>query len=507
VFYGEFDVFAYEYGDVQLDQASAIIDGDDANDRLGYHLSGVGDVNCDGVEDFAVGANYADDVPEIIGGAVYIFLGPTPHSGNLAWQLPGSLAASEADVVIYGYQSGAGFGTALAGIGDVDEDGCDDLAVTAPTAIYSGTNQVGVVFLFRGSTTWGDGDPADPSLPLVFGSEDFDTAIHGANHGDRFGSSIASGDFDADGTVDLVVGARNFDPSGSLVDAGAAYVFFGGAGGVMASDGWWPALHQVDCHWLGTQANGHAGYSVLSGFDMDGDGVQDVAVGEPDWDGPTIGPGTEPDVGRVFVQHGASPSPCSGTESLAGADVVVQGTTKKNRFGLSLAAGNVDPGDATCGVCDDLVVGAPDTRMVSSYVAWIPGTPTLSGTQVAPAGGTLLYSPTATAFGWSVAVAEVSTLGGADIFVGAPYDSTNGTWAGAAHFWHGLTVDAWQGDGLSHATSTAWTTFYGEDTADYAGWSVSSLGDLNQDGEADLGVGAWGETYGIGSAYVLLSSY
>jgi hypothetical protein len=505
LFYGSFEY--WPLGDVQLADASAIIDGEDANDRLGYRVAAIGDVNCDGVEDFALGAHYADEVESYEGGGVYIFLGPTPHSTYLDWQSTGSFSAADADVIIYGDTSGMRFGAAITGLGDFDGDGCDDFAVGAPGAFFEST-QGGIVFVYTGDTSLGEGDPGDPSEPLVFNSNDFNdyggVALYGTAALDWFGTSLAAGDFDSDGYPDLVVGASYYDPSPSLSNAGAAYLFLGGPG---EWAGWTPASSLFyDCLWTGTQANAHAGYSVLAGFDFDGDGSQDIAVGEPDWDAPSTITGPKPDTGRVFMLYPSETVSCSGGSDLSTAsDVIIRGTTRYNRFGLSLAAGDVNPGDTTCAACDDLLVGAPSQSY--PYAAWIPGDPSLAGTQTAPAGGTLLYSSTETAFGWSVAVLNVNGVDGADVVVGAPYDSTNGHWAGAAHYWMGNTVSYWKGDGSSHLASTDWTTFYGEDVADYAGWAVSSLGDLNQDGEPDLGVGAWGETYGIGTAYVVLSSY
>ena len=50
----------------------------------------------------------------------------------------------------------------------------------------------------------------------------------------------------------------------------------------------------------------------------------------------------------------------------------------------------------------------------------------------------------------------------------------------------------------------------GEDAYDFAGWSIAGVGDLNQDGEEDIGIGAYGSERGLtnqGAAYVVLSSH
>jgi hypothetical protein len=134
----------------------------------------------------------------------------------------------------------------LAGVGDVDGDGTPDLAIGDVGAQYEGT-------------TWG-------AVSLHSGSDG--EVIHvwwGAQGNDGFGTALAgAGDVDADGTPDVIVGARQQGPSGSA--PGYAKVYSGSTGLCLRS-------------WTGDSPGGGFGHCVDTAGDVDGDGHSDLVVG------------------------------------------------------------------------------------------------------------------------------------------------------------------------------------------------------------------------------------
>jgi hypothetical protein len=188
-------------------------------------------------------------------------------------------------------------GAALA-IGDFDADGRADLAVGAPLENVDSNSVVdaGGVNVFYGGSHggWvfpsGGGPPASPFF------DQNETHFDGAGQADHFGSSLASGDFDADGFDDLVIGVPDEDLVGGD-DAGMIHVLRGSANGVTATGD--QAYDLDDANLPGqTQAQDYFGFALATG-DFDGDGRDDLAVGTPGSTSNAAG-------GGVFVLFGGT---------------------------------------------------------------------------------------------------------------------------------------------------------------------------------------------------------
>ncbi len=129
-------------GAVGLADADARFEGEVSSDNAygypiaqlaGVSISDAGDVNDDGYSDLLIGASYAGFNRN---GCAYLQLGPLSTSGGLA----------DADAVIEHRDDGASFGDSVAGVGDVNEDGYSDILIHAADAgeayAYPGANYV-----------------------------------------------------------------------------------------------------------------------------------------------------------------------------------------------------------------------------------------------------------------------------------------------------------------------------------------------------------------------------
>ena len=168
-----------------------IFDGEAAGDKLGYKVSGAGDVNNDGYADVIAGANL-NDAGGSDAGRAYIFSGLN----------------CDTLYIFTGEAAGDMLGAGVSAAGDVNNDGFDDLIVAAPYNDAGGSN-AGRAYVFSGF----NGD----TLYIFTGSATED----------RLGGSGAcgAGDVNNDGFDDLIVGAAWNDAGGS--NAGRVYVFSG----------------------------------------------------------------------------------------------------------------------------------------------------------------------------------------------------------------------------------------------------------------------------------------
>ena len=186
-------------GSLVATQADAIIFGEAINDDFGVAVAGGNDVNGDGVPDVVVGA---DQLFASAGaGKAYVFYGP----------LSGDIQAANADAILIGETNRDLFGASVTSIGDFNGDGFSDVTVGAPNN-GAGDTRSGRAYTFFGPLTG------------TVSATNADSIITGSSL-DEFGMSVASGDLNGDGKMDLVVGAPQFATGAH----GYAAIFFGGA--------------------------------------------------------------------------------------------------------------------------------------------------------------------------------------------------------------------------------------------------------------------------------------
>ena len=236
-------------------------DGDlDDEDRFGSAIADIGDVNGDGITDLAVGAPNDDDDSDNAGAVWILFMrmdGTVDRWQKIsrdAGRFNGKLKADD------------NFGAAVAGMGDLDNDGIPDLVVGAPGGDERGV--VWVLFLDIEGKVRQEQKIAD-------GTGGFKGKL---DDDDRFGSAIANiGDVNGDGITDLAVGAPNDDDGSS--DAGAIWIL------LMKTDGrvsGWQKVSSSAGDFNGKlNANDHFGAAVTGIGDLDSRGIEDLAVGAP----------------------------------------------------------------------------------------------------------------------------------------------------------------------------------------------------------------------------------
>jgi hypothetical protein len=233
------------------------------------------------------------------------------------------------------------YGAKVVDAGDIDGDGYSDFAVSATTIDAAPAFQAGAVFLHRG----GVGSPPAP-VKIVSGTSSFD----------RVGSALAGrGDVNGDGYHDLLIGAREWDEPGKA-DCGKVFLYFGGAGGLLATPPW-------------TLVGNVAGQGLGAGValtDFDGDGYTDVIVGSSS---PTFGATAS---GKVEVYYAGASGP-SNTPGVVFRPPVPDDVS----FGLTVAA----LGDVTADGIADLGIGAPrenNRGVVRIYQGTLGPSPTAS---------------------------------------------------------------------------------------------------------------------------------
>jgi hypothetical protein len=167
--------------------------------------------------------------------------------------------ASMVDARRIGPGNGAYAGGALAGGGDLDGDGLDDLLVAADGAAG------GQVYVLLGPVSDGDA-PLDDALPSLVGDTE----------GDLAGWSVAiTGDTDGDARPDVLIGAPGSDLGGAEAsDGGAVY---------LVTDAATPGVRTLGdaatARYAGEAPGDAAGRAVTGAGDIDGDNIADLLMG------------------------------------------------------------------------------------------------------------------------------------------------------------------------------------------------------------------------------------
>ena len=215
-----------------------------AYDYFGTAVTRLGDLDGDGVDEYAISASRA-----FLGsnqGSVYVYSGKT---GVLRVEIKANSTLKKSD-----------FGASLASIADVDADGVPDILVGAPLAdvtVQTKTVQTGRAFVYSGKT----------------GKKIRDLA--GSLAGDGFGHALCGlEDLDKDGVGEFLVAA----PQSRSGRKGYVRIYSGKSGKILRTH-------------IGDKDADHFARSVARIPDMDGDKIADFVVGAPQTDSLPLGNG------------------------------------------------------------------------------------------------------------------------------------------------------------------------------------------------------------------------
>lgn len=328
--------------------------------------------------------------------------------------------------------------TSVSAAGDINGDGIVDILVGNPNASPNAQTGAGVTYVIYGSR---NAFPATLTPADLDGSNGF--AVIGSNSEDRSGRFVGrAGDFNGDGVDDFMIGAPN-KTQGDKAEAGEAYLLFGSTESFPAAI----SLADIDGGngfvFKGSNIQDSTGAAVTAIGDLNHDGMDDIAIGAPG-KGPFGSPSDYP--GEVYVLFGGG---FTGASSITEDDL-----NGANGFVLRGLRGGVIPIEEDQAIWGDL-----------------------AGTSIDYAG-------------------DINNDGIDDFMIGASHTIINPRrkGVGQTYFIYGSTSAFPQRLSLADLDGANGFRINGIGTVDYFGVYVRRAGDFNADGRDDVIIGASGQS-------------
>ncbi len=245
-------------GDVNI-KDRVIFEGSTSNgaslhndDRYGTSVANIGDLNGDGVDDFAIGAVLGDDK----NGEIHIHF--MKQNGDIERTVEINSKTKNSGLTYGEYNR---YGSSIVGLGDIDGDNINDIAVGAEGEFDLEEKTRGAVYLHLMNK-----NGSIKETKKIISTEE------NKYNGDMFGSALASADYNNDGNMDLAVGAKGND------EGYVTFLFLKSNGDVKEI---FEISNSTENGASSLAENAMYGSSIANLGDIDGDGVNDIAVGAP----------------------------------------------------------------------------------------------------------------------------------------------------------------------------------------------------------------------------------
>lgn len=483
------------FSDIDLSQLTAEqgikIIGPSAS-SFGQSLSHAGDINGDGIHDFMIAAidfNLPSEPFTEGVGAVFVIFG-TQEGFPPEIDLQTGGPALGQGFKILGLQRDSSLGTSLKNLGDVNGDKKSDIIISEPGF----NNYAGIAYVIFGTN---EGFPLEIDLNNFTEEQGF--IINGAT-----GAVSGAGDINNDGVNDIMIGVLNVHlVGGQHLSDGAVYVIYGGASlSNINLDG---TIDPAKGFIIAAESdNGSIGSRISSAGDINGDEINDIVISAP-----FITLEGIQKKGRVYVIFGKN-------GNLPNIDLINDLSTNNQGFaitgdnsgrfeGLHMAS----VGDINGDKVDDLIIGTERATPGHAYVIYgnknsLPNINLADGLDIGQ--GFKIIGASEGRVGVSMSgLGDIDGDGIHDFIVGANFADPleNGQEIGAAYVIFGSktqfpeVVDVTDSFGGMRGFK-----IYGSGFPEHAfGNVVSSAGDVNGDGAADILLGI----PNINEAYVLFS--